>query len=114
MKVNLFQQAPYRFMPAGFEDSGIPSVVKAPYAELVEPGRCSTRTGGSSTSCSLVCAGFDGVAVTEHGQTSYDMMPNPNLPAAVLAHAIRSEQRETARDRVGAITRQDHRAPPYR
>jgi hypothetical protein len=31
MKVNLFQQAPYRFMPAGFEDRGIPSVVKPPY-----------------------------------------------------------------------------------
>ena len=43
-----------------------------------------------------VRAGFDGVAVTEHGQTSYDMMPNPNLPAAVLANAIRTERPETA------------------
>ena len=41
-------------------------------------------------------AGFDGVAVTEHGQTSYDMTPNPNLPAAVLANAIRLERPEAA------------------
>ena len=41
-------------------------------------------------------AGFDGVAVTEHGQSSYDMTPNPNLPAAVLANAIRLERPEAA------------------
>lgn len=29
--------------------------------------------------------GFDGVALTEHGQSSYDVMPNPNLIAATLA-----------------------------
>ena len=97
MKVNLFQQAPYRFMPAGFEDSGVPSVVKPPYAELVEPGKMfDSYQWFIDELLAGVRAGFDGVAVTEHGQTSYDMTPNPNLPAAVLAHAIRSERRETA------------------
>ena len=97
MKVNLFQQAPYRFMPAGFEDSGIPSVVKPPYAELVEPRKMfDSYQWFIDELLAGVRAGFDGVAVTEHGQTSYDMTPNPNLPAAVLAHAIRSERRETA------------------
>ena len=92
MKVNLFQQAPYRFMPAGFEDRGIPSVVKPPYGELVEPERMfdSYRWFMDELLAGLR-AGFDGVAVTEHGQTSYDMTPNPNLPAAVLANAIRTE-----------------------
>ena len=37
MKVSLFQQAPYRFMPAGFETRGEPSVVSLPYEELVDP-----------------------------------------------------------------------------
>jgi alkanesulfonate monooxygenase SsuD/methylene tetrahydromethanopterin reductase-like flavin-dependent oxidoreductase (luciferase family) len=97
VKVNLFQQAPYRFMPAGFEDRGVPSVVKAPYAELVEPAKLfDSYSWFIDELLAAVRLGFDGVAVTEHGQTSYDMVPNPNLPAAVLAHAIRSERPETA------------------
>jgi alkanesulfonate monooxygenase SsuD/methylene tetrahydromethanopterin reductase-like flavin-dependent oxidoreductase (luciferase family) len=97
MKVSVFQQAPYRFMPAGFEDSGVPSVVSTPYAKLVEPGRVfdSYRWFVDELLASLR-AGFDGVAVTEHGQASYDMTPNPNLPAAILANAIRLESPETA------------------
>jgi len=97
MKVSLFQQAPYRFMPAGFEELGIPSVVSAPYAELVEPERLfdSYRWFMDELTAGLR-AGFDGVAVTEHGQASYDMTPNPNLPAAILANAIRLERPEAA------------------
>ena len=96
MKVNLFQQAPYRFMPAGFEDSGVPSVVSAPY-ELVEPGRMfDSYQWFIDELLAAVGAGYDGVAVTEHAQTTYDMTPNPNLPAAVLANAIRTNSPETA------------------
>jgi alkanesulfonate monooxygenase SsuD/methylene tetrahydromethanopterin reductase-like flavin-dependent oxidoreductase (luciferase family) len=97
MKVNLFQQVPYRFLPAGFEDRGISSVVSTPYAELVEPARMfdSYRWFMDEVLAGMR-AGFDGVAVTEHGQTSYDMMPNPNLPAAVLANAMRTERPESA------------------
>lgn len=97
MKVNLFQQAPYRFMPDGFEDSGIPSVVKAPYGELVEPARMfDSYRWFMDELLAAVRAGYDGVAVTEHAQTTYDMTPNPNLPAAVLANAIRAESPDTA------------------
>jgi alkanesulfonate monooxygenase SsuD/methylene tetrahydromethanopterin reductase-like flavin-dependent oxidoreductase (luciferase family) len=93
----MFQQAPYRFMPAGFEDSAVPSVVSTPYEQLVEPGLVfdSYRWFMDELLAALQ-AGFDGVAVTEHGQTSYDMTPNPNLPAAVLANAIRTERPEAA------------------
>ena len=59
-------------------------------------------------------AGYDGVAVTEHGQTSYDMTPNPNLPAAVLANAIRTERPETALDRARPVVGQDARAASHR
>jgi alkanesulfonate monooxygenase SsuD/methylene tetrahydromethanopterin reductase-like flavin-dependent oxidoreductase (luciferase family) len=97
MKVSLFQQAPYRFMPSGFEDRGEPSVFSVPYAELVETGHLydSYRWFMDELLFGLR-AGFDGVSVTEHGQTSYDMCPNPNLPAAVLANAIRDEGRDAA------------------
>ena len=45
MKVSLFQQAPYRFMPAGFEGRGLPSVVSVPYPELVERERVFASYG---------------------------------------------------------------------
>jgi len=97
MKVNLFQQVPYRFMPAGFEDQDISSVVSTPYSELVEPERMfDSYRWFMDEVLAAMRAGFDGITVTEHGQTSYDMMPNPNLPAAVLANAIRTERPETA------------------
>jgi len=93
----MFQQAPYRFMPAGFEDRGVPSVVSTPYGEIVEPGRVfDSYCWFMDELLAALRAGFDGVAVTEHGQTSYDMTPNPNLPAAVLANAIRTERPEAA------------------
>jgi alkanesulfonate monooxygenase SsuD/methylene tetrahydromethanopterin reductase-like flavin-dependent oxidoreductase (luciferase family) len=97
MKVSMFQQAPYRFMPAGFEDGGVPSVVSTPYEQLVEPGHLfDSYAWFMDELLAALRAGFDGVAVTEHGQTSYDMTPNPNLPAAVLANAIRLERPEAA------------------
>ncbi len=97
MKISLFQQAPYRFLPADFAERGEPSVVSTSYDRLVEPSRVydSYRWFVDELLAGLR-AGFDGVAVTEHGQTSYDMTPNPNLPAAILAHAIRTEHREAA------------------
>ena len=96
MKVNLFQQAPYRFLPAGFEDQGMSSVVSTPYA-LVDPEKMFDSYRWFMDELLLgVRSGFDGVAVTEHGQTTYDMNPNPNLPAAVLANAIRTDSPESA------------------
>jgi alkanesulfonate monooxygenase SsuD/methylene tetrahydromethanopterin reductase-like flavin-dependent oxidoreductase (luciferase family) len=93
----MFQQAPYRFMPEGFEDTGVPSVVSTPYSRLVEPTRVfDSYAWFMDELLAALRAGFDGVAVTEHGQTSYDMTPNPNLPAAVLANAIRQERPEAA------------------
>jgi alkanesulfonate monooxygenase SsuD/methylene tetrahydromethanopterin reductase-like flavin-dependent oxidoreductase (luciferase family) len=97
VKVSLFQQAPYRFMPAGFEDRGEPSVVSVPYEELVDPARLfDSYRWYVDEMLAALRAGFDGVAVTEHGQTSYDMTPNPNLPAAILANAIREETPDAA------------------
>jgi alkanesulfonate monooxygenase SsuD/methylene tetrahydromethanopterin reductase-like flavin-dependent oxidoreductase (luciferase family) len=97
MKVSLFQQAPYRFMPAGFEERDEPSVYSLPFEQVVDRGRLfDSYRWFVDELLTGVRSGFDGVAVTEHGQTSYDMTPNPNLPAAILAQAIRTESPETA------------------
>ena len=81
MKVSLFEQVPYRYMPEGFENQHN-SVVTAPY-QVVEPARMTESLfsayaellGGAR-------AGFDGICVTEHSQSSYDISPNPTLLAS--------------------------------
>ena len=81
MKVSLFEQVPYRYLPEGFENHHN-SVVTPPY-EFVEPGRMTESL--FSAYAELVHgarAGFDGVCVTEHSQSSYDISPNPTLLAA--------------------------------
>jgi alkanesulfonate monooxygenase SsuD/methylene tetrahydromethanopterin reductase-like flavin-dependent oxidoreductase (luciferase family) len=97
MKVSVFQQAPYRFLPADFQERYESSVLTTPYEELVDTGRLyDSYRWFMDELLHALRAGFDGVAVTEHGQTSYDMCPNPNLAAAVLGNAIRQEERDAA------------------
>jgi alkanesulfonate monooxygenase SsuD/methylene tetrahydromethanopterin reductase-like flavin-dependent oxidoreductase (luciferase family) len=110
MKVGLWQFAPYRFMPADFRAS---PVVTPPYRALTEPAHMfdSYRWFMDELLFALR-AGFDAVAVTEHGQNAYDMMPNPNLPAAALANAIRAEGHDAALIVLGRSlgkTREPHR-----
>ena len=40
--------------------------------------------------------GLDGLFVTEHSQSSYDMAPNPTLLAATLAYLTEAEGLEVA------------------
>jgi alkanesulfonate monooxygenase SsuD/methylene tetrahydromethanopterin reductase-like flavin-dependent oxidoreductase (luciferase family) len=96
MKVGLFQQAPYRFMP-DLPADGLESAVTTPYPQIVgSEGMFDSYRWFVDEALFGLRAGFDGVAVTEHGQTSYDMDPNPNLPAAILANAIRTEDLDAA------------------
>ena len=95
MKVSMFEQVPYRFMPEGFENHHT-SVVTAPY-HVVEPGRMHESI--FSAYAELVHAaraGFDGVCVTEHSQSSYDLSPNPTLLASAVACAAQAEGLQTA------------------
>jgi len=95
MKVSMFEQVPYRFMPEGFENHHT-SVVTAPY-NVVEPGRMHESI--FSAYAELVHAarmGFDGVCVTEHSQSSYDLSPNPTLLASAVACAAQAEGLPTA------------------
>jgi hypothetical protein len=41
-------------------------------------------------------ASFDGIAVTEHSQSSYDMVPNPDLVASALAYMTEAEGLDAA------------------
>lgn len=92
MKVNYFQQVPYRELPDDFEKRYAESVITTPYFEVTEPGkvRDSFRQALDET-LHAARAGFDAVAITEHGQSSYDMAPNPNILEAAIAYATETE-----------------------
>lgn len=95
MKVSLFAQVPYRTLPEDFEQHH-ESVVTTPWS-LTEPGE--VRAAFKDSLDQLVHGarrGFDGVAFTEHGQSSYDMAPNPSLLGSALAYATESDALDVA------------------
>jgi alkanesulfonate monooxygenase SsuD/methylene tetrahydromethanopterin reductase-like flavin-dependent oxidoreductase (luciferase family) len=96
MKVSLFEQVPYRHLPEGFEER-FSSVVTTPYQELVEPElvQDSLRSAYAEM-LHAARVGFDGVCVTEHSQSAYDISPNPNLLASAVAYAAQAEGIDTA------------------
>ena len=95
MKVTLFEQVPYRYVPEGFEKRHN-SVVTAPY-QLVEPGRMQESLFSAYSELLYGArAGFDGVCVTEHSQSSYDISPNPTLLAYAVACAAQAESLDVA------------------
>lgn len=90
MKVSLFEQVPYRFMPDGFEN-GHSSVVTAPY-RVVEPKKMQeSLVSAYAELLHGARAGFDGICVTEHSQSSYDISPNPTLLASAVVCAAQAE-----------------------
>src|ERR1700689_4063231 len=96
LKVLYCGQAAYRDLPADFAQR-YDSVVTTPYLELVEPEKMHYSLHTHVEELLLAArSGFDGVMVTEHSQTSYDLSPNPNLIASILAHTTQVEQLDTA------------------
>jgi alkanesulfonate monooxygenase SsuD/methylene tetrahydromethanopterin reductase-like flavin-dependent oxidoreductase (luciferase family) len=90
MKVSLFEQVPYRFMPKGFENDHS-SVVTAPY-QVVEPKRMQeSLISAYAELLHGARSGFDGICVTEHSQSSYDVSPNPTLLASAVVCAAQAE-----------------------
>ena len=95
MKVTLFEQVPYRYVPDGFENHHS-SAVTPPY-EIVDPERM--RESLMSAYAELIRgaqACFDGICVTEHSQSSYDISPNPTLLAAGVAYAAQTQGLDVA------------------
>ena len=96
MKVTYFQQVPYRDLPPDFEQNH-ESVVTTPYHEVTRPeGVSAAFRDALDELMHAARAGFDGLAITEHGQSSYDMAPNPNILEAALAYATEVEGIDTA------------------
>ncbi|TWS26437.1 LLM class flavin-dependent oxidoreductase [Tsukamurella sputi] len=96
MKVNYFQQVPYRDLAADFETK-YESVVTTPYFENTDAEKVGRDFRSALDELMHAArAGFDGLAVTEHGQSSYDMAPNPNIIEAAVAYATEVEGIDTA------------------
>jgi alkanesulfonate monooxygenase SsuD/methylene tetrahydromethanopterin reductase-like flavin-dependent oxidoreductase (luciferase family) len=90
MKISLFAQAPYRYLPEDFEQ-GHESVCDVPYSLTTREGVYSSIRDFLDELMVGARSGFDAVAVTEHGQSSYDMIPNPDLVASALAYMTEAE-----------------------
>lgn len=90
MKINLFAQAPYRFLPPDFEQHH-ESVCSTPYTLTNSEGIYSSMRNFMDELMIGARAGFDGVAVNEHSQSSYDLTPNPNLIASAVAYLTEVE-----------------------
>ena len=92
MKVTYFQQVPYRDLPGDFEKRYAESVITTPYFELTEPAKVhGAFRSALEEMMHAARAGFDAIAVTEHGQSSYDMAPNPDILQAAVAYATEAE-----------------------
>jgi alkanesulfonate monooxygenase SsuD/methylene tetrahydromethanopterin reductase-like flavin-dependent oxidoreductase (luciferase family) len=90
MKVAVFAQNQYRTFPADFQDKH-DGTVTTPWL-LADPGE--VRAAFRDYLDHIMHAarlGFDGVAFTEHAQTTYDMVANPSLVASAIAYATETE-----------------------
>lgn len=90
MKITLFAQAAYREMPDDFERR-YEAVCNTPYSLTTQSGIYATMRDFLDVLMHAARAGFDGLAVTEHSQCSFDMMPNPDLVASALAYMTEAE-----------------------
>jgi len=96
MKVLAMGQVPYRYLPADFVDHHS-AVVTTPYHELVEPERMyESHHSFVEELLHAARAGFDGIGISEHSQSSYDMSPNPDMVAAIIAHTVATEDLDVA------------------
>ena len=96
MRFIYLQHIPYRHLADDFAARFPESVVTTPYFEVAEPGFTHADIrAGLDESMHAARAGFDAVGLTEHGQSSYDMDPNPDLGAAALAYQIGAEDLNT-------------------
>jgi len=96
VKVSIFEQVPYRYLPTDFADR-YHSVITAPYDELVEPEKMQdSLVSAYAELMHAARVGFNGICVTEHSQTTYDVSPNPNLLAAAVAYAAQAEGLDVA------------------
>jgi alkanesulfonate monooxygenase SsuD/methylene tetrahydromethanopterin reductase-like flavin-dependent oxidoreductase (luciferase family) len=95
MKITLYGQAPYRYLPADFEQH-YSSVCSTPYSLVTDDGMYSSIHDTMAELAFAAANGFDGIAVTEHGQNCFDIMPNPDIVAGALAYATEAQGLDVA------------------
>ncbi|WP_117208728.1 LLM class flavin-dependent oxidoreductase [Allorhizocola rhizosphaerae] len=95
MKITLFEQAAYRYLPPDFAEHH-DSVCDTPYSLVTHDGMYSSMRNFLDELMFGARSGFDGIAVTEHAQSSYDLMPNPNVVAGILAYQTEQEELDVA------------------
>jgi alkanesulfonate monooxygenase SsuD/methylene tetrahydromethanopterin reductase-like flavin-dependent oxidoreductase (luciferase family) len=89
VKFTWFHLMPYRFLPEDFKQRYHSVWVDVP-RELYDPraGNKLYNEYLDELEFAAQC-GFDGIAVNEHHQNAYGLMPSPNLMAAALARRTR-------------------------
>ena len=95
MKIVAFAQNQYRNFPDDFQDRH-EGTVTTPYA-LAEPGEVRAAFRDYLDYIMQAArSGFDGVAFTEHAQTTYDMIANPSLIGSAIGYATETEGLDVA------------------
>lgn len=91
MKISFFHLMPYPYLPDNFDDY--------PSSSLTFPSKHFDRELGHALYHRYLDEleyadrlGFDGIAVNEHHQSAYGLMPSPNLMAAALARRTERAQ----------------------
>ena len=86
MKFSFFHLMPYPYLPDDFDERLRLVGARPTRTRTLDPSSAPPCTTGTWTSSSTRDKlGFDGIAVNEHHQTAYGLMPSPNLMAAALA-----------------------------
>jgi alkanesulfonate monooxygenase SsuD/methylene tetrahydromethanopterin reductase-like flavin-dependent oxidoreductase (luciferase family) len=92
MKFTFFHLMPYPYLPDDFDE-------KYPSPSLTFPNKHFDRATGHRLYHRYLDEleyaerlGFDGIAVNEHHQTAYGLMPSPNIMAAALARRTERAQ----------------------
>jgi alkanesulfonate monooxygenase SsuD/methylene tetrahydromethanopterin reductase-like flavin-dependent oxidoreductase (luciferase family) len=90
MKISFFHLMPYPYLPDDFDEKYASSSLTFPN-RLFDPDRGRSLYHRYLDELEYADKlGFDGIAVNEHHQSAYGLMPSPNLMAAALAR--RTEQ----------------------
>ena len=91
MKFSFFHLMPYPYLPDNFDDY--------PSSSLTFPNKYFDRQRGHALYHRYLDEleyadrlGFDGIAVNEHHQSAYGLMPSPNIMAAALARRTERAQ----------------------
>ncbi|MGU3432570.1 LLM class flavin-dependent oxidoreductase [Actinomycetes bacterium M1A6_2h] len=92
MKLTYIQHLPYRHLPDDFSENHEESVVSNRFHDLVDRDLMHDDLRDAlDESMHAARSGYDAVGMTEHGSSSYDVNPNPDLGAAALAYATGAE-----------------------